>query len=405
MPVLLGLERICADEVIGLGYAAEQVRLEDGLVRVSVGSDMAEVAEAIACLNINLATAERVELELFSFEARDFDRFFDEASRLPWERYIPEEAAFIVNGYSRRSQLYSVTDLQRLLKKAIVNRLLERRYPGRALVPERSSVGEYHFKFAFLDDVCAIRLDTTGDGLHKRAYRLQAGDAPLSETLAAALIRICRWTPFADEALVDPFCGSGTIAIEAAMMAARMAPGLKRGFAAEAWPAPFPEAFRKKKEAAAAEVDVTPPEAVFIFASDVDASVLHIAEENARRAGVRDFIEFRCMDARDVTREHLNDMTNMERQQIVTNPPYGERMFTEVEAAGLHRVLARNFLENKELPKGLRLGLITSSDDFEYDFGREADKRRKLYNGMIKCTFYQYFRRYPKQPRRGGHRR
>lgn len=397
MPVLLGLERICADEIIALGYDETAVTLEDGLVRLDVGNDAEAVAFAIAQMNINLATAERVELEIFSFEALDFDSFFDQASRLPWEKFIPESAAFTVNGYSRRSQLFSVTDLQRLLKKAIVNRLLEKRYPGRTLVPEHSSVGELYIKFAFLKDICYLRLDTTGEGLHKRGYRLQSGAAPLSETLAAALIRICRWTPFSEEALVDPFCGSGTIAIEGAMMAAGIAPGLNRSFAAERWPSLYAAAFEKARSIAREKVDLTAPEQAFIFGSDIDPAVLHVAEENALRAGVADFIDFRRMDVRDLTKERMNDITNLSRQQIICNPPYGERMLSEDEAVDLHHDLSRIFLNGKELPEGLRLGLITSSEDFEYDFGRVADKRRKLYNGMIKCTFYQYFRRFPKK--------
>lgn len=397
MPVLLGLERICADEVLELGYDAEQVKLEDGLVRLSVGDDPKEVARAIARLNINLATAERVELEVFSFKARTFDEFFDKAESLAWEKVIADEWVFIVNGYSRRSELYSVTDLQRLLKKAIVNRLLDVRYPGRTLVPERESAGTLYIKFAFLDDVCSFRLDTSGEGLHKRGYRLQAGEAPLSETLAAALLRICRWQPFSDEALFDPFGGSGTIAIEAAMMAAGIAPGVNRSFEAERWSALYKAAFVDERKLAVAKESLDPPEAPFIFSSDLDPSVLVIAEENAIRARVRDFIDFRRMDARDITKERLDDITKMERQQIVGNPPYGERMLSEEDIRDLHYDLGRNLLEREELPRGLRIAFITSSDDFEYDFGRVADKRRKLYNGMIKCTFYQYFRRYPKR--------
>lgn len=397
MPVLLGLERICADEVIDLGYDESKVKLEDGLVRLSVGTDPKEVAAAIARLNVNLATAERVELEVFQFGARSFDDFFDRAEALSWESVIPEDAVFIVNGYSRRSELFSVTDLQRLLKKAIVNRLLDKRYPGRSLVPERESAGVLNIKFAFLDDVCSFRLDTTGEGLHKRGYRLQAGDAPLSETLAAALLRICRWAPYSDEALFDPFCGSGTIAIEAAMMAAGIAPGVNRYFAADRWSDLYRQSFKAAKEEARAAETADAPDELFIFGSDLDPSVLAVAEENAIRAGVRDFIDFRRMDARDLTKERLDDITKLERQQIVGNPPYGERMLREEDIRDLHYDLGKQLLDGDELAKGLRIAFITSSEDFEYDFGRVADKRRKLYNGMIKCTFYQYFRRYPKR--------
>lgn len=397
MPVLLGLERICADEVINLGYDTTKVKLEDGLVRLDAGDDPKDVAMAIARLNVNLATAERVELEVFKIKARTFDDFFDRAEALPWEQVIPQDAVFIVNGYSRRSELFSVTDLQRLLKKAIVNRLLDKRYPGRSLVPERESAGFLNLKFAFLDDVCSFRFDTSGDGLHKRGYRLQAGDAPLSETLAAALLRICRWTPYSDEALFDPFCGSGTIAIEAAMMAAGIAPGMRRSFAADQWSDLYRKSFTMAKEEAKQHLSLDPPDQIFIFGSDLDAAVLSIAEENAARAGVRDFIDFRRMDARDITKERLDDITKMERQQIIGNPPYGERMLSEADIRDLHYDLGKHLLDREELAKGLRIAFITSSEEFEYDFGRVADKRRKLYNGMIKCTFYQYFRRYPKR--------
>ncbi len=399
MPVLLGLERICADEVLELGYSKEEVILEDGLVRLRVSDDKDEIAKAVAKMNIHLATAERVEIELFSFKALDFDSFFDQAEALPWEKYIPDGAAFSINGYSRRSQLFSTSDLQSLLKKAIVNRLLDQRYPGKHIVPEHESIGHRQIKFAFMDDICSLRLDTSGDGLHKRAYRLEAGEAPLSETLAAALIRICRWKPYTEEALVDPFCGSGTILIEAAMMAAGMAPGLRRGFVAETWEEPFKRAFTDEKELAKAKVDLTPPEQIFIYGMDLDSSVLHVAEENARRAGVEQFIEFRRMDARDLSKERLNIITKLSRQQIITNPPYGERMSSEYEVRELYADLGDIFLDHEVLHDYLRIGLITSSDDFEYDFGRVADKRRKLYNGMIRCTFYQYFRRYPKRRR------
>lgn len=397
MPVLLGLERICADEVLNLGYPEEKLSLEDGLVRLHADGDMDQLADTIADLNVKLSTAERVELEVFSFEASDFNQFFDRASSMPWEDLIPESYVFTVNGYSRRSQLFSVTDLQRLLKKAIVNRLLEKRYPGRTLVPERSEVGNLAIKFAFLNDICSLRLDTSGAGLHKRGYRLQSGIAPLRETLAAALIRISRWEPFSDEALLDPFCGSGTIVIEGALMAAGAAPGMNRFFSAETWPGNFPKSFLTAKETARDQTDFSSPDSPFIFGFDIDAEVLHVARSNAERAGVSSFIDFRSMDAGVLTKERLDDITNLPAQQIVTNPPYGERMMSETEAALLHSKLAKNLLNGNELPKGLRLGLISSADDFERDFGRFADKRRKLYNGMIQCTYYQYFRRYPRR--------
>ncbi|MDD4367919.1 MAG: THUMP domain-containing protein [Oscillospiraceae bacterium] len=396
LPVIMGLERQTAAEINALGYDPSQIRLENALVRLSVPDEREQLSQAVARLNIFCSTAERVQVELAEFEARDFESFFDQAAALPWEEWISAGQAFHINGYSLKSQLFSVTDLQRLLKRAIVKRLQETRYHAAVHVPEDENGPVLSIRFAFMNDRCALRVDTSGDGLHKRGYRTEANLAPLKETLAAALLGTMRWRPFTDECFWDPFCGSGTIAIEAARRAAGIAPGSTRSFSGEFWDFLAGRAFSDARDEARAAEDLTPPEEPFIYASDIDSQALRIAEANAARARVSAFISFRQADARALPPAKMRDLSGYDRLLIIGNPPYGARMFEQDEVIRLTRRLGQIYLQEQQtLPPGLRIGLISSLKGFEKQFGRLADKRRKLYNGKIVTTFYQYFRSLP----------
>ncbi|NJP40063.1 class I SAM-dependent RNA methyltransferase [Oscillospiraceae bacterium HV4-5-C5C] len=396
LPVIMGLERQTAEEISALGYDPAQIKLENALVRLTVPDEREQLSAAVARLNVFCSTAERVQVELAEFEARDFDSFFDQTAALPWEDWISAGQAFHIKGYSLRSQLFSVTDLQRLLKRAIVKRLQETRYHAAAHVPEDENGPILSVRFAFLNDRCALRVDTSGDSLHKRGYRTEANLAPLKETLAAALLGTMRWRPFTDECFWDPFCGSGTIAIEAARLAAGIAPGSTRTFSGETWTFLDSRAFSDARAEAREAEDLTPPEEPFIYASDLDPQALRIAEANAARARVSEFIYFRQADARALTPSKMKELSGYDRMLIIGNPPYGERMFEQDEVVRLIRRLGQIYLQEQQtLPAGLRIGLISSLKGFEKQFGRLADKRRKLYNGKIVTTFYQYFRALP----------
>jgi putative N6-adenine-specific DNA methylase len=357
---LFGLEGIVAEELRRLG--AEDVMPETGRVVFSGGWDLAAAA------NLRLRCAERVMVRLGKFPAASFDALFEGTRALPWEEYIPQNAAFPVGGYCLDSELYSVPDCQAIVKKAVVERL-KRKYP----VDWFTEGGpKYQIKFGIHKDQAALYLDTTGPALHKRGYRPAAGEAPLRETLAAALVLLIRYKglgPFC-----DPFCGSGTLPIEAALIARNRAPGLHRKFDAMAWTQAPPTLWTQQKEAAvAAEFD----RSYDIWGGDRDASILETAKENAKRAGVMADIRFGHADIKDFRH-------GASRGAMLCNPPYGERLLTRREAEDLARLLGR-------VTAGLdgwRIGVLTSDPDFDRHFGRKASKRRKLYNGTIPCGFY-----------------
>lgn len=393
-PVLFGLEKPLLFELSKLGYDQVDLQAEDGQVTVTVPEDPEQLAYHIARCNIHLRIAERCQVELFAYEALDFDQLFDEALRLPWEKYIPSGAQFSINGYSRKSLLFGVPSIQRLLKKAIVKRLLKvQGLPGEAMLPENPSFCSLDLRFALVSDRLSIRLETSGAGLHKRGYRPVANEAPIKETLAAGLLDIMRWPINGREALVDLFCGSGTLAIEAALMASHTAPGLNRRFAFEDWPfLPQGAVERARAEAAAMVLAVPDGGRVFIFASDIDAESVEIAQVNAQRAGVAEWIEFSVRDALDVKIAALPENCGTERVLLLSNPPYGERMSDAGSVEALEEAIGLSWLNRGELPDGVHWGIITADDYFEQACGYRADKRRKLYNGMIKCYLYQYFR-------------
>ncbi len=364
VPCLLGLEGPIADELKRLSIP--DVAAENG--RVYFGGSDAELARANICLRIG----ERVLIEVGSFEARSFDALFEGTKALPWESLIPVDGAFPVKGYSLNSQLFSVSDCQKIIKKAVVERLKSKYRID--WFPETGAL--YQIQFSIMKDRVSLCIDTSGDGLHKRGYRPAHNAAPLKETMAAAMVTLSRYRGRDD--FCDPFCGSGTIPIEAALIAKNRAPGLDRGFTAQSWKSIPRRIWEDEREAARAREyhgDYR------IVGSDLDPKAVAIAEENARRAGVDDVVRFEVADAMRFDRK-------TERGVIVTNPPYGERIMEKQEAETLYRGFGRAF---SECPNW-QLYLLSSHTEFERCFGRQADKKRKLYNGMIKCDLYMYFK-------------
>ena len=363
VPCLFGLEGPAAEELRRMGLA--DVRAENG--RVWFSGDMAACARA----NIRLRTGERVLLHLGGFQAKTFDALFEGVKALPLADFIPRDGQFPVKGYCLDSALHSVPDCQRIIKKAAAVKL------GQAYrtqwLPETGAL--YQMQFSIVKDRAEIYLDTTGAPLFKRGYRPGHVAAPLRETLAAAMVGFARYR--GRDALWDPFCGSGTIPIEAALMARNRAPGLARSFAAQAWgfiPAAAWE--RAKEEARSLEYRGE----YHIFASDIDPKAVALARENARRAGAEVDITFSLADARSMP-------APWEKGVIVCNPPYGERMGERQEAQALYRDMGRT-LGRLE---GWKQYIISSEPDFERFYGRSAAKRRKLYNGMILCWLNMYW--------------
>ena len=362
---LFGLERLLGEEIDALGY--KRLDTMDG--RVTFEGDIS----AIARTNVNLRFAERVFIKLGDFPCDSFEALFEGTKSLEWEKYIGSTDSFPVKGHAIKSKLFSVPDCQSIVKKAVVNRL-SNKYGVRWF--EESGV-KYQIEFFIFKDVATLMIDTSGIALHKRGYRPVSGEAPIRETLAAAIAKLSR--PRHDVLLWDPFCGSGTIAIEGAMILANIAPGVNRNFAAEKFAALDAKMFEVAREEA---MDLEKIDEDFeIFGSDIDAEVLKIARENAARAGVDEKIKFFEMDATKIKKLDR-------RATIVCNPPYGERLMEQKEAEQLYRDMGRAF--SKLDP--WQIYVITSSEKFERLYGRHADKVRKLYNGMIPCSFYQYFK-------------
>jgi len=362
-PCLFGLESLVSDELKRLG--AGDVRAENGRVLFSGG------AELIARANINLACAERVQILLGEFEARSFEELFEGTKALPWEDFIPKDGAFPVKGHSLNSKLFSVPDCQAIVKKAVVERL-----KAKYKISWFEETGpKYQISFMLMKDKVSLYLDTSGAGLHKRGYRPVGNAAPLRETLAAAMVRLARYR--GREQLADPFCGSGTIVIEAAFAAKNRAPGLNRRFEAESWPLIPKSVWEAEREAARAREFSGEYR---IWGGDIDGKSIEIARSNAQRAGVSDIVKFDVADARQFKRETLGGL-------IVTNPPYGERIMEKREAEELYRAFGNTF----RALEGWKLYLLTSHEDFERVFGKRADRKRKLYNGMIKCELFMYF--------------
>ena len=364
VPCLFGLEGLVGEELRRLKL--DGVAVENGRVRFTGGW------EAMAAANIRMRMGERVLLCLGSFPAHSFEELFQGVRALPLEDFIPKTGKFPVKGHCLNSQLHSVPDCQAIVKKAAVERL--GRHYGLSWLPETGEL--YQLQFSIMKDRVEIYLDTSGAGLHKRGYRAVGNDAPLRETLAAAMVELARFR--GRDFFWDPFCGSGTIVIEAALTALNRAPGLNRSFSAQHWPVVPETVWTQTREAARA--------AEFrgeyrILGSDNDPDSLNIAISNAKKAGVGKLIRFEEADA---TRRDLP----AERGVIVCNPPYGERMMEQRSAQRLYQALGRHLKYADNWDKCI----ISSEPEFEHYFGRRADKKRKLYNGMIQCNLYQYFK-------------
>ena len=373
-PCHFGLESVLKREVLDLGY--EIASVDDG--RVSFWGD----AQAICDANIFLRTAERVLLKVGAFKAETFEELFDKTRALPWERYIPKNGKFwVTKAASVKSKLFSPSDIQSIMKKAMVERLKE--YYGLEWFPEDGA--SYPIRVLLMKDVVTIGIDTSGVSLHKRGYRQMKVKAPITETLAAALIMLTPWKK--ERILVDPFCGSGTFPIEAAMMAANMAPGMNRSFLAEEWDNLIPKkAWYDALDEANDLVDVNV--SVDIQGYDIDAEAVKAARQNAKDAGVDHLIHFQERAVKDLRHPKKYGF-------IITNPPYGERLEEKKNLPELYREFGESF----RLLDSWSAYMITSYEDAERYFGRKADKNRKIYNGMLKTYFYQFMG--PKPPKRG----
>ena len=364
-PVLFGLEGIAADELRFEGGLTD-VRAENGRVLFSGG------LETLAWANLNLRCAERVLLRLAVFPARTFDQLFEGVRAIHWEDWIPADGAFPVKGHALNSALHSIPDCQKIIKKAVVRRL-EGAYDSSWF---EETGARYSIQFSIMHDRAEIFLDTSGAGLHKRGYRANANAAPLRETLAAAMVKLARWR--GREPLLDPFCGSGTIPIEAAWIAQRRAPGLSRAFDAEKWPCIRPEIWNDARAAALARI--LPDAQPAICGSDIDPACTALARQNAKKAGVEPLIRFETADAAALDyRQHSG--------VLFANPPYGERMLDRETARKLYAAMGKQAGQS-----ALRQYYLTSDPDFERFYGYFADKKRKLYNGMLKCDLYMYFK-------------
>lgn len=371
-PCFFGMEKMLAREITNLGY--EIIKTEDG--RITYKTDEFGIAKS----NMWLRCAERVHLKIAEFEAKSFDELFENTKRINWSRYIPYGAQFpISKASSIKSKLYSTPDVQAIVKKAIVESL-KKSYLEDGLLKEDK---EKYPIFVFIHkDKVTISIDTTGDALHKRGYREKANKAPIRETLAAGLIYLTPWK--AGRVLVDPMCGSGTILIEAAMIGINMAPGLNREFISEKWRTLDKKIWWDVRKDAFNKID---NESKFKnYGYDIDEESIDIARENAEIAGVDEYIEFNVGDATQFKSED-------EFGFIITNPPYGERLEDKDSVKQLYKELGYAFRKLKNWS----YYLITSYEDFEYEFGQKADKKRKLYNGMLKTNFFQYPG--PKPPR------
>ena len=356
-PTLFGLEGIVADE-LRFGGKLEDVRAENG--RVLFFGD----ADTLIWANMNLRCAERVLIRLAAFRADTFDQLFEGVKAIAWEDFLPADGQFPVKGHALDSKLHSVPGCQKIIKKAIVSRL-----------SARYGVSWYQVQFSIMHDTVEIYLDTSGAGLHKRGYRASANAAPLRETLAAAMVKLARWR--GRDTLIDPFCGSGTIPIEAAMIALGRAPGLMRTYDAEKWAWIAADRWKQARERAIAAVrtDVSP----VLYGGDIDPACVRLAQENAQKAGVARWIRFEQADAAA--------RTYPDSGVLFANPPYGERLLDHERAEALYRAMGRALGKS-----GLRQYYLTSDEEFERLYGYRADKRRKLYNGMIKCDLYMYFK-------------
>ncbi len=366
----MGLEGLVKQEVKQLGY--ENIQTENG--RVIFEADLNGIARS----NIWLRTADRIKLMIGQFSAFSFEELFDQTFDLPWHEWIEEEGFIHVTGKSHKSKLYSVPDCQRIVKKAIVKKIQEKTNRTTAL-PETGP--RYKVELSILKDEVTVSLDTSGAGLHKRGYRLEQVEAPLKETLAAALILLTNWRP--DRPLVDPFAGSGTIPIEAALIGQNIAPGFNRSFSAEEWNTLPQQIWDQALEEA--EDLANYDQALDIQGSDLDPRAVEMASSNAMEAGLADLIQFKQMRVEDLK-------PRTEGGYLIGNPPYGDRIGEKEEVEKMYQALGQIMKDHPTWS----VYILTSHEQFEKLYGRKATKKRKLFNGFIRTDYYQYFGKKPK---------
>lgn len=378
VPCHFGLEAVMKKEILDLGYEVSQV--EDG--RVTFIGD----AEAICRANIFLRTTERVLLKVGSFHAETFEDLFQGTRAIPWEEYLPKDAKFwVAKASSIKSKLFSPSDIQSIMKKAMVERM--KKAYGIEWFPENGA--SFPLRVFLHKDTVTVALDTTGESLHKRGYRTLTSKAPITETLAAALIMLTPWK--SDRILVDPFCGSGTFPIEAAMIAANMAPGMNREFLSEDWKHLIPrKCWYDAMDEANDLVDLSVQ--TDIQGYDIDGDIVRAARANAKAAGVNELIHFQQRSVSDLSHPKKYGF-------LITNPPYGERIEDKKNLPELYKTIGERFAALDSWSAYI----ITAYEDTERYFGRKADKNRKIYNGMMKTYFYQFLG--PKPPRKREDRR
>lgn len=397
LPCLFGLEAPLARELERLGYLPEQIVVNDAQVSLQIPDFEAAKAHC-ARLNFWLRTAERVLFEVASFPVSDFDSLFEGCRAVPWEEFLDRDYSIVVKGYSRKSKLFGVPACQRIIKKAVVERLLQVRGGSGTLLEDRRK-GEHLLQFAIVEDHISLRLDSSGEGLHKRGYRPLKHAAPIRETLAAGILQLSQWPERAQrgEVLFDPFSGSGTFSIEAALLLAGRAPGLKRHFrfehAALGGQAIY-DRERERAKIAEREYQATYPlPAAAIFAADIDPASVRLSEANAKRAAVEGLVRLKRAAVEDWSRSSLKAYCAADDMLLVANPPYGERLANSETADRVLKALGRLVFDQLGcLSPGLRLSLITEDRRAEEKLRARADKRRKLYNGLLPCTLYQFFR-------------
>ncbi|MGE1111479.1 THUMP domain-containing class I SAM-dependent RNA methyltransferase [Priestia megaterium] len=367
----MGIEALVAKEVRALGYDCE---VDNGKV-IFEGDEL-----AIARCNLWLRTADRIKVQVGQFKARTFDELFEQTKALNWGDYLPVDAQFPVSGKSVKSKLFSVSDCQSIVKKAIVDSMKKHYNKTTGWLEETGST--FKIEVALLKDVATLTIDASGAGLHKRGYRVGQGEAPLKETLAAALIMVTPWN--ADRPFVDVFCGSGTIAIEAALIGQNIAPGFNRDFLSEEWPWMSASIWDKAREEA--EDLANYDQVLDIAGHDIDHRMVKVAEQNAFEAGLGDLIQFKQMQVRDFT-------TPKEYGIIIGNPPYGERLSDRPSVEKMYAEMGAAFSKLDTWS----IYMLTSHEQFEQYYGKKATKKRKLFNGFIKTDYYQYWG--PRPPR------
>ncbi|MEY8626291.1 class I SAM-dependent RNA methyltransferase [Staphylococcus equorum] len=361
----MGLEAVVAKEVQELGY---ETTVENG--RIFFEGD----ESAIVKCNLWLRTADRIKIVVGQFKATTFDELFEKTKALPWETIVEQDGNFPVQGRSVKSTLFSVPDCQAIVKKAIVERL-RRAYQERGWLNETGA--KYPVEVSILKDNALLTIDTSGSGLNKRGYRLAQGEAPIKETLAASLIRLANWT--GDTPLIDPFCGSGTIAIEACLIAQNIAPGFNRDFVSEKWDMMPDNLYDEMRDEADQQANYD--RKLEIYASDIDPEMIDIARRNAEEVGLADIIQFSVKDVNTLT------IDTDEPTALIGNPPYGERIGDRDEVEVMYRYIGELMQQHPHLSTYI----LTSSTEFEHLVNQKATKRRKLFNGYIECTYYQYW--------------